>query len=65
MNKVFTFSHIEHFVSELSLKNLQIIEKDIAEASTYTSIKKQNPGAAVVAAWENRLETIWKILNSY
>jgi len=38
--KSFTFAHIEQFCSELSLKNLTLLEKEIPECQTFMAIKK-------------------------
>jgi len=40
MYKVFGWAYIEPFVSELSIKNLSILEKDIPECIAFTQIKK-------------------------
>ena len=37
------FKKVETLVSQLSLKGLEMIVKDIPEAEPYIKIKKQNP----------------------
>ena len=38
--KIFGWEYVEPFVSELSVKNLSILEKEIPECKQYVSVKK-------------------------